>query len=232
LSKYQSFSGFKPEFFKFFRELAKNNNRPWFMENKPRYQQQVVAPMLAFIEAMQEPLADLAPHYRAIPKAVGGSMFRIYRDARFSNDKRPYKEHAAFHFRHEQGKDAHAPGYYLHLEPGNVFFGGGIWVPPAEKLTAIRDTIMDSPSAWSGVKNDPKIMGYGGIQGKGLKTAPRGVDKEHPQIEDLRRKSFFVMREVKPAQAGKADFVDLVAATYKDCEPMMGFICHALEIPF
>ena len=228
----QSFSGFKPEFFRFFRELAKNNNRPWFMENKPRYQQQVVAPMLAFIEAMQGPLADLAPHYRAIPKAVGGSMFRIYRDARFSNDKRPYKEHAAFHFRHEQGKDAHAPGYYLHLEPGNVFFGGGIWVPPAEKLTAIRDTIMDSPSAWSQVRNDSKIAEYGGIQGKGLKTAPRGIAKDHPQIEDLRRKSFFVMREVKPSQAGKADFVDMVADTYKDCEPMMGFICHALEIPF
>ncbi len=202
------------------------------MENKPRYQQQVVVPMLAFIEAMQEPLGQLAPHYRAIPKLMGGSMFRIYRDARFSSDKRPYKEHAAFHFRHEQGKDAHAPGYYLHLEPGRVFFGGGIWVPPAPKLTAIRDTIMDSPRAWSKVKNDTKILGYGGVQGKGLKTAPRGIDKNHPQIEDLRRKSFFVMNEVKPALAGKADFVDLVADTYKDCEPMMDFICHALEIPF
>lgn len=232
MPKTQSFDGFKPAFFSFFRELAKNNNRPWFLENKPRYQQQVVVPMLAFIEAMQGPLSQLAPHYRAIPKLMGGSMFRIYRDARFSNDKRPYKEHAAFHFRHEQGKDAHAPGYYLHLEPGRVFFGGGIWVPPAPKLTAIRDTIMDSPRAWAKVKNDPKIVGYGGIQGKGLKTAPRGIDKDHPQIEDLRRKSFFVMNEVRPALAGKADFVDLVADTYQDCEPMMGFICHALEIPF
>jgi len=227
-----SFAGFKPAFFRFFRELAHNNNRPWFMDNKPRYQHEVVTPMLAFIEAMQAPLSELAPHYRAIPKVMGGSMFRIYRDARFSNDKRPYKEHAAFHFRHEQGKDAHAPGYYLHLEPDKVFFGGGIWVPPAPKLTAIRDTIMDSPSAWSQVKNDPKILGHGGVQGKGLKTAPRGIDKDHPQIEDLRRKSFFVMHEVKPALAGKAGFVDLVAETFKDCEPLMGFVCHSLEIPF
>jgi len=232
MSESRPFAGFTPAFFSFFRELAKNNNRPWFLENKARYQQQVVVPMLAFIEAMQGPLGQLAPHYRAIPKLMGGSMFRIYRDARFSRDKRPYKEHAAFHFRHEQGKDAHAPGYYLHLEPGRVFFGGGIWVPPAPKLTAIRDTIMDSPRAWGKVKNDPKIVSYGGIQGKGLKTAPRGIDKNHPQIEDLRRKSFFVMNEVKPALAGNADFVELVAATYKDCEPMMGFICHALEIPF
>lgn len=228
----QAFTGFKPEFFRFFRELAENNNRGWFMENKPRYQHQIVAPMLAFITAMQEPLAELAPHYRAIPKLMGGSMFRIYRDARFSKDKSPYKQHAAFHFRHEQGKDAHAPGYYLHLEPGKVFFGGGIWVPPAARLSAIRDTIMDSPSAWSQVKTDPKIVAYGGIQGKGLKTAPRGIAKDHPQIEDLRRKSFFVMNDVKPGQAGKADFVDQVAATYKNCEPMMSFICHALEIPF
>ena len=232
MSNLPSFNGFKPEFFNFFLELAKNNNRPWFLENKPRYQKQVVQPMLSFIESMQRPLADLAPHYRAIPKVVGGSMFRIYRDARFSSDKRPYKEHAAFHFRHEQGKDAHAPGYYLQLEPGNVFFGGGIWVPPSEKLTAIRDTIIDSPSGWSKVRTDPKIVEYGGIQGQGLKTAPRGIDKHHPQIEDLRRKSFFVMREVKPAKAGRADFVDLVADTYRDCEPLMGFICHALDIPF
>lgn len=228
----QSFSGFKPGFFRFFRELAKNNNRPWFLDNKPSYQQQVVEPMLAFIEAMQKPLAVLAPHYRAIPRLMGGSMFRIYRDARFSNDKRPYKEHAAFHFRHEQGKDAHAPGYYLHLEPGKVFFGGGIWTPPTAQLSIIRETIMDSPSAWSQVKNDSKILEYGGIQGKGLKTAPRGTAADHPQIEDLRRKSFFVMHEVEPDLAGKADFVNQVAETYKDIEPMMDFICHALEIPF
>jgi uncharacterized protein (TIGR02453 family) len=228
----EPFSGFTPAFFRFFESLAKNNNRAWFLQNKPRYLQEIVVPMLAFIEAMQKPLRQLAPHYRVIAKLTGGSMFRIYRDARFSNDKRPYKEHAAFHFRHEQGKDAHAPGYYLHLEPGRVFFGGGIWVPPAAKLSTIRDTIMDSPGAWARVKNDPKIIGYGGIQGKGLKTAPRGVDRNHPQIEDLRRKSFFVMNEVRPELAGKADFIDLVADTYRDCEPMMEFICHALEIPF
>ncbi len=227
-----SFNGFRPTFFSFFRDLANNNNRAWFAQSKPRYQKEVVTPMLSFIEAIQAPLGDLAPHYRAIPKMVGGSMFRIYRDTRFSNDKRPYKEHAAFHFRHEQGKDAHAPGYYLHLEPGKVFFGAGIWLPPAEKLAVIRETIMDSPSAWARVKNDPKIVEYGGIQGKGLKTAPRGVDRKHPQIEDLRRKSFFVMHEVKPVHAGNADFVDTVTDTYRRCEAMMSFICHALEIPF
>ena len=122
----QPFSGFKPAFFSFFQALAKNNNRPWFLQNKLRYQQQVVVPMLAFIEAMQEPLLQLALHYRAIARLTGGSMFRLYRDARFSNDKRPSKQHAAFHFRHEQGTDAHAPGYYLHLAPGSVFFGRGI----------------------------------------------------------------------------------------------------------
>ncbi len=228
----QEFSGFKPTFFRFFREIKKNNNREWFLENKSRYQQDVVAPMLAFITAMQAPLTTIAPRYRAISKQMGGSMFRIYRDARFSKNKQPYKEHAAFHFRHELGKDAHAPGYYLHLETNKIIFGAGIWLPPPKHLAAIRETIMDSPAAWAQVKADPRIEKYGGVQGAGLKTAPRGIAKDHPQIADLRRKSFFLMQEVKPAIAQNADFVDLVASAYKDCEPLMEFICHSLEIPF
>ncbi len=226
------FTGFKPSFFRFFREIKKNNKREWFLENKPRYQKEVVTPMLAFIVAMQSPLAKIAPQYRAIAKQIGGSMFRIYRDVRYSKNKQPYKEHAAFHFRHKLGKDAHAPGYYLHLETNKVIFGAGIWLPPMPHLTAIRETIMDSPAAWSAVKADPGIQRFGGVQGGGLKTAPRGIAKDHPQIEDLRRKTFVLMQEVKPVVAGNADFVDLVADGYKDCEPLMDFICHALEIPF
>ena len=112
-----SFQGFPKDFVKFFKDLAKNNNRPWFEENKPRYQDSVVTPMLAFIEAMQAPLARISPHYRAIPKAHGGSMFRIYRDTRFSKDKTPYKTHAAAQFRH-----AGAGIVRLHAEHQNGIF--------------------------------------------------------------------------------------------------------------
>ncbi len=229
----ESFTGFSNRFFRFFRDLSANNNREWFHQNKSRYEDDVVAPMLAFIEAMQPRLKKVSKHYRAIPKKVGGSMFRIYRDVRFSKNKNPYKEHGACHFRHELGKDAHAPGFYVHLEPGKIFFGGGIWMPPAPELLKIRETIADSPAAWGKVINNKKIKDqFGGIRGDGLKTAPKGFPKDHKHIEDLRRKSFFLMREAKPALAKSAGFLDEVEETFKAGKPLMSFICHALEVPF
>ena len=229
----QVFKGFGNPFFGFFRDLARNNNRTWFQANKQRYEDEVVAPLLAFIEAMQPRLAKVSSHYRAIPKKTGGSMFRIYRDVRFSKNKDPYKTHGACQFRHELGKDAHAPGFYVHLEPKQVFFGGGIWVPPAPELLKIRETIADSPAAWGKVINNRKIKQYfGGIRGEGLKTAPKGFPKDHPNIEDLRRKSFFLMREAKPSLAKSADFLDEVESTFMACRPLLSFISHALDVPF
>ena len=112
-----------PALFDFLRELGANNERPWFEENKARYRAEVRDPMLDFIQAFAEPLAEISPHFRADPRANGGSLFRIYRDTRFSKDKTPYKTNVGAHFRHEAGKDAHAPGFYLHLEPGMCFAG-------------------------------------------------------------------------------------------------------------
>ncbi len=109
--------GFSPGLFAFLEELAANNDRTWFAANKPRYQSQVVDQLVRFIAAMADPLEKVSPHFVADPRPVGGSMFRIYRDVRFSKDKRPYKEHAACQFRHAAGKDAHAPGFYVHLAP-------------------------------------------------------------------------------------------------------------------
>ena len=229
----QTFEGFGNPFFRFFRELAKNNNRAWFQANKQRYENDAVTPLLAFIEAMQPRLKKVSPHYRAIAKKTDGSMFRIYRDVRFSKNKDPYKTHGACQFRHELGKDAHAPGFYVHLDPKQVFFGGGIWMPPAPELLKIRETIADSPAAWGKVINNRKIkQHFGGIRGEGLKTAPKGFPKDHPNIEDLRRKSFFLMREVKPSAAKSADFLDEVEASFMACRPLLSFISHALDVPF
>ena len=232
-SNVSGFNGFKPSFFKFFRELSDNNNRPWFTENKPRYEDDVVAPLLAFIEEMAPRLNRVSKYYLAIPKKSGGSMFRIYRDVRFSKDGRPYKEHGACQFRHQLGKDAHAPGFYVHLQPRQVFFGGGIWTPPGPELLKIRETIADSPVAWGKIINDKKLKDmFGGIRGNGLKTAPRGFDPEHKHIEDLRRKSFFLMREGTQKLAGSAAFADEVESAFMACRPLMRFISHAVNVPF
>ena len=100
-----------PALFAFLRELRENNDRAWFQANRGRYIAEVRGPMLDFIAAFAEPLAEISPHFRADPRANGGSLFRIYRDTRFSRDKTPYKTNVGAHFRHAAGKDAHAPGF-------------------------------------------------------------------------------------------------------------------------
>jgi uncharacterized protein (TIGR02453 family) len=226
------FAGFPDDFFRFFKQLKRNNNRDWFNENKTRFRESVLEPMSLFIVAMQPRLMKISNHYLADPKPHGGSMFRIYRDTRFSKDRTPYKTHAACQFRHEAGKDAHAPGFYVHIDTDQVFFGGGIWTPPSPKLNKIRDFIADNARAWARIKNGRKVVDVGGIQGDSLKRAPRGFNEEHVHIEDLKRKSFYVMTEADPESAAKPGFVDDVAQGFARAAPLNRFICDALELKF
>jgi uncharacterized protein (TIGR02453 family) len=112
--------------FKFLDELAANNNRTWFEANKPRYESLVREPALEFISAMGPALEKFAPHSRADPRKVGGSLMRVFRDTRFSRDKTPYKTNIGIQFRHELGKDVHAPGFYVHLAADESLFRGGL----------------------------------------------------------------------------------------------------------
>jgi uncharacterized protein (TIGR02453 family) len=128
------FKGFRKEFFAFFRELKANNDRAWFEANKSRFRETVQAPMSDFITAMALHLSRVSKEFVADPRPNGGSMFRIHRDIRFSRDKRPYKEHGACQFRHRLGRDVHAPGFYVHLAPKEVFVGGGLWMPDPDAL--------------------------------------------------------------------------------------------------
>ena len=160
-------------------------------------------------------------------------MFRIYRDVRFSKDKSPYKLHAACQFRHELGKNVHTPGFYVHLSLEEVIMGGGIWLPPSTELSKIRDTIVDNPQEWHRIKTSKPIKKLcGGISGDGLKRPPRGYDTEHQHIEDLKRKSFFVMRHESPEIICEKHFIDEVEATFKTAKPLMRYICFAQDIPF
>ena len=120
---------FTPDLFKFLGDLADNNEREWFHTNKARYDASVKEPALDFIEEFTKPLAKISPHFEANARASGGSLFRIHRDTRFGTDKTPYKINTGLHFRHERAKDAHAPGFYLHLQPRQSFMGIGIWRP-------------------------------------------------------------------------------------------------------
>ncbi len=227
------FNGFSPRFFKFFRELSKNNDRDWFNANKDRYKAEVVQPISEFIEALAPKLEKVSKYYVADPRPNGGSMFRIYRDVRFSKDKRPYKENAGVRLRHARGKDAHAPGFYIHLSPKEVFYGGGIWYPPSPHLKKIREAIRDNPSAWKRVVNNKKLIERcGGLRGDGLVRPPKGFDANEPFIDDIKRKSFFAMGESKPKSIESADFVDDVFESMKTAKPLMKFVCDAVDVPF
>ena len=224
---------FEPKFMKFFKSLAKNNNREWFNEHKSDYIESVVEPMLQFIEEMAPRLKKISKHFVADPRRNGGSMFRIYRGVRFSKDKSPYKLHAACHFRHLLGKDAHTPGFYVHMSPDEVFIGGGIWLPPNSELRKIRDTIVENPHEWQRIRSNRAIKKLcGGISGDGLVRPPKGYDPEHQHIEDLKRKSFFVMRREKPGIICDKQFIDEVEATFKAAKPLMDYLSYALDIPF
>ncbi len=228
-----SFPGFSRDFLKFLRELSKNNNREWFQENKDRYRSSIVSPLSDFIVAMGPRLEKISNCYVADARPHGGSMFRIYRDVRFSKDKRPYKEHAACHFRHEAGKDAHAPGFYLHIEPKEIFVGGGIWMPPNPSLDKIRRTIVDKPEKWNKVVKGKTFVKYFSIvQGDGLKRPPRGFDKEHPLIDDLKRKSYFAMHKVDAKLLFTPQFITEIDRSFKALSPFLGFLTLALELPY
>jgi uncharacterized protein (TIGR02453 family) len=223
---------FTPGLFGFLRELADHNDRDWFKANKKRYEAVVKDPALQFIADFDPHLRAISTNFRAIPKAVGGSLFRIYRDTRFSKDKTPYKTHTGVHFRHALGKDAHAPGFYLHMEPGSVFCGVGIWMPDNPTLTKIRDGIVADPGGWTAMKGRLVDEGYEWMSHGALKRPPRGYPKDHEHVEDLKLKSFAVSKELDEAQVSRPGFIQDVAGVFAGAAPLASFVCKAVGVPF
>lgn len=218
------------ELFEFFRELKRNNRREWFQANKDRYENQVREPLQRFVSEFERPLLEISPHFRADPRPIGGSLFRIYRDVRFSPDKSPYKTHAGIQFRHEQGRDVHAPGFYLHLEPENVFAAVGIWHPDSKTLQQIREAIAAEPKDWLKAKSDKDFSDLYELGGESLKRAPQGYEPDHPQIEDLKRKDYIAHFVFSEREACSPDFPDRYAEGCRRAAPFMRFLTEALGL--
>ena len=217
--------------FTFLEELKKNNNREWFTVNKDRYEQQVANPLLDFIVNMAPELEKISPQYEAIPKKTGGSLFRIYRDVRFSKDKTPYKTHAACQFRHRLGKTM--PEFYLHLDTQEILLGGGIWMPSPEVLFKIRDRIRQKPNEWKKIVEDKHIKKmFDGISHNSLTRPPKGFDKDLNFINDIKCKSFFALRREPVNFALQENFTQEVGKTFKNSTPLMQFLCKAIGIRF
>ncbi len=219
---------FTPATFRFLRELAANNERPWFLANADRYDKWLKEPALRFIEDLDPRLEKVSPRFVVGPR----SLFRIYRDTRFSKDKSPYKSHAGIQFRHELAKDVHAPGFYLHLEPSHSFAGAGIWHPDSSSLTKIREAIVEDPASWKRAKNAKRFRETFELTGDSLKTRPRGFDPDHPLIEDLRRKDFIGIVRLTEKEITAAGFLARFVELCRAAVPLQRFLCGAVGVPF
>jgi uncharacterized protein (TIGR02453 family) len=218
--------------FKFLDELAANNNRAWFEENKPRYESLVREPALDFIEAMDTPLKAFAPNFRAEPRKMGGSLMRVFRDTRFSRDKTPYKTNIGIQFRHAMGKDIHAPGFYVHIATDECFFAVGCWHPEADALGKIRDLIAQKPEKWFAARDDKKFNAQWELWGDSLTRPPRGYDANHAAIADLKRKDFVALAPLSRTEVAGAGLVKLAGKRFAETTPFMKFLCEALGVSY
>jgi uncharacterized protein (TIGR02453 family) len=223
---------FSPKLFAYLRDLKRNNRREWFLANKARYEEVVKNPALRFIADFEPHLRKISPEFLAIPKAVGGSLFRIQRDVRFSKDKSPYKTHVGIRFLHRDAKNVHAPVFYLHLEPGGCFAGLGVWHPEPSTLEQIRQAIVEEPRAYRKAAEDARFRKRFEVGGDSLRRPPRGYDPEHPLVEELKRKDFVGSCRLDEKDVVRAGFDRRLAEIWRDGAPYVRFLCRALDAPF
>jgi uncharacterized protein (TIGR02453 family) len=224
-------SYFTPATFRFLRALDRHNERAWFHEHKNDYERHVREPFLQLITDLQQPLTAISEHYRADPRRNGGSLYRIYRDTRYSHNKLPYKPWQGARFLHVRRHEIQAPGFYLHIEPGDCFAGGGMWHPESDALKHIRGFLVDNPAAW---KRATRGKAFGDLQlgGESLVRPPRGYDPAHELIDDLKRKDFIASAPFSEELACSGELLAWTIATFRQVAPLVDYLCAAQELEF
>lgn len=232
-------SWFRPEALAFLRGLKKHNNKEWFVAHRPNYDREILAPLRLVAEELDVRFAKMAPEFEANPKR---SLFRMYRDVRFSKDKTPYKTHAAMWVYHRApgrgvGKEIDGgAGFYLHLEPGASIVAGGMWMPPRHSLNKIRQQLVDDlpgfKRAIGGAAFKKRFDGLTDDEpGVKLKRMPRGFAEDHPAAEWLRFNSFTVSTEYTDAQMLAPNLIDRAMKDYALILPLCRWINNALGYP-
>lgn len=215
-----------PATFAFLADLKKHNDRAWFQAHKDRY--------LAAKVDFEKLVGELIHRIAAFDSSVEGldpakCSFRIFRDARFSKDKAPYKTNFGAYIAAD--KFQQQAGYYLHLEPGNCFLGGGAYHPGPNRLKAIRDSIAEDGAFFRRLLSASAFKrNFGTLQGETLKTAPQGYSPEHPHIDLLRHKDFVAIRRLKDAEVLASDFLKRAVTAYKALMPLHRFL-NDIEAP-
>lgn len=227
LEMYPPFEGFPQQGLRFLKRLKRNNNRTWFESHKHEYEEFLKLPMQSFIFSLQPLFGTFAPEFELSPKH---SIFRIYRDVRFSNDKTPYKTHIAAHFvlRGKQ-KGFVGSGYYFHIEPGEVFIGGGIYMPDTDQLKGIRKAISQRSDEFLSIINSRAFKKrFGKLEGTRLQRMPKGYEESHPLAEWLKLKQFFVGKSLPETTCYKPNLVETIAAISEDAAPLVKFLNRAV----
>jgi uncharacterized protein (TIGR02453 family) len=220
----------------FLRGLKRHNERPWFEAHRAEYEAVVKDPMRELIEEMDVRLARFAPEIIGDPKR---SMFRIYRDIRFSADKSPYKTHASCWFYHRDGSRAvgreaagGGAGFYFQIAPGDAFTGGGMWMPPREALLNLREAIAEDPKGFARIATDRRLRRrFGGLDEEAvLRRVPRGFAPDHPGARWLKFQSFVTGRALSDAQAVSARLPALLEADFRVMLPLVRWINAVLGL--
>ncbi len=222
---YPPFSGFPPEGIRFLSQLKRNNNREWFRQNKTRYEEFVKMPMRSLISSLKGPMSVIAPEIEIHPSK---SMFRIYRDTRFSKNKAPYKTHVSAIF-HPKGDWEASAGFYVEIDPEGVYAGGGIYMPDGQQLKKIRRAIAEQSERFLAIVDDPTFKKtFGRLEGAKLQRAPLGFTPDHPMIDWLKYKQFYAGAEWKTDSCYSSKFVTKLTALYEKLLPMIRFFNEAL----
>lgn len=206
--------------FEFLRQVRENNNREWFAQNKATYDEIVKENKVFFNQVYSE----LQKH----DSLEGIHIFRIYKDVRFSKDKLPYKTNFGASF--SRTKPLLRGGYYIHLEPDNSFVGGGFWAPNNEDLFRIRKEFEMDTTEIQKITSDKTFVNYfGELRGEdGVKTAPKGFDKNHPAIDLIKKKQYVVMRKFSDKEVFSADFQKEIIATFLAMRPLFDYMSEVL----
>ena len=216
---------FRPEAITFLRNLARHNDREWFQPRKAQFEAELKEPMLAVVRKVTEAMLDFAP---AFVRPAEKCLFRIYRDTRFSNDKRPYKSHVAAWWSHQGLEKTSGAGYYFHINPKEVIIAAGAYMPEKDQLSQIRHWLLDHHAEFRKLLEKPTVQKhFVEFEGNPLTRPPKGFPSEHPGMDLIRCRQWGLAATLPSATALKKDFAATLIKYFKVAAP----IVDALNTP-
>ena len=217
----------------FLGDLAAHNDKAWFERSRGRCDEELIEPCRALVRSVVDALGEAFPHITGSDKKSGGSLTRLHRDTRFGKDKRPFNSHVGMHFWHAGGKKMDVPGFFLRVDPDEVLVATGMHGPDKPELERIRQAIDADRDGWKAASgNRAFVKAWGGLEGESLKRVPAPWPADHPAADDLRRKDFTAFARWEPRTATRSGFAARLVEQWQASEPLMAFLCRAVDLPW